>query len=259
MKDGVVLINKPAGFTSFDVVAKLRGMLKTKKIGHGGTLDPNVTGVLPIFIGKATKAIDLVPDRDKKYIATFVLGKRTDTQDIWGEIIAEDKPQTDIQKIEEAVLSFKGVQQQLPPMYSAIKINGKRLYDLAREGVEIERKTREITVYEIDFLGKTQNQDEYKISVRCSKGTYIRTICADIGEKLGCGATMTSLVRETALGFSIDECVSLECVQKAVDEGKADELVRDVDSLFMSYPAIILNEHQTHLFKNGVLLEAKRV
>lgn len=259
MKDGVLLINKPQNFTSFDVVAKLRGILKERKIGHGGTLDPNVTGVLPIFIGRATKAIDIAPTQDKKYTATMKLGIETDTQDIWGEVIEKNEPERDIEKIKEAVLSFKGEQNQLPPMYSAIKVNGVRLYDLARQGLEIERKARKITVYDISFEGKTENEDEYKFSVHVSKGAYVRTICADIGAQLGCGACMTSLVRTSALGFDISRCVTLDEVQKNADEGKAQSLILDVDEIFIEYPPVTLNEHNTHLYKNGVALAPQKV
>ena len=259
MKDGFLLINKPAGFTSFDVIAKLRGMLKTKKIGHGGTLDPNVTGVLPVFVGRATKAIDMMDRQEKKYTATFKLGLETDTQDIWGKEIASSEPERDIDKIRDTVLGFKGEQIQLPPMYSAIKINGVRLYDLAREGINVPREARKINILDIDFLGKTENEDEYKFSVYCSKGTYVRTLCADMGAILGCGGTMTSLVRTQALGFNLSECITLEEVQKAADEGRADELIRPIDELFLDLPPIYLNEDQTKRFKNGVPLDPRRV
>ena len=240
MKDGFLLINKPAGFTSFDVIAKLRGILKTKKIGHGGTLDPNVTGVLPVFVGRATKAIDMLERQEKKYTATLKLGIETDTQDIWGKEIATAEPERDVEKIRETVLSFKGEQIQLPPMYSAIKINGVRLYDLAREGINVPRDSRKITVFDIDFLGKTENEDEYSFSVYCSKGTYVRTLCADMGAALKCGATMTSLVRTQALGFDLSECITLDEVQKAADEGRADALIRPIDELFSDLPPIFL-------------------
>ena len=259
MKDGVLLINKPMGFTSFDVIAKLRGILKERKLGHGGTLDPNVTGVLPVFVGRATKAIDLVSRQEKKYTATFKLGLKTDTQDIWGDVLEEKEPERDIEKIKEAVLSFKGESMQLPPMYSAIRINGVRLYDLARGGKEIPRDARKINVYDIIFEGKTEKEDEYRFSVFCSKGTYVRTICADIGEKLLCGAVMTSLVRTESMGFKIENCVTLDEVQKAADEGRADELVRPVEDLFSDLPPIFLSEKNTHLYKNGVGLDPKRV
>ncbi len=258
MKDGVLLVNKPAGFTSFDVIAKLRGILKEKKLGHGGTLDPNVTGVLPVFIKKATRAIDLAPTTNKKYTATFKLGIKTDTQDIWGEVIEEKAPEKDIEKIKEAVLSFKGNQKQLPPMYSAIKINGKRLYDLAREGIEVERKYRDITVYSITFEGKV-SEDEYKFSLDCSKGSYVRTICNDIGELLNCGAAMTSLVRTEALGFSVENAFTLEQIEKARDEGRVDELILDTDKVFTVLPPITLSEKQTKLYRNGVPLEPQKV
>ena len=259
MKDGFLLINKSAGFTSFDVIAKLRGMLKTKKIGHGGTLDPNVTGVLPVFVGRATKAIDMLDRQEKKYTATFKLGIETDTQDIWGEQLSESEPVRDEEKIRQTVLKFKGEQLQLPPMYSAIKINGVRLYDLAREGINVPRDSRRIKIHEIDFLGKTENEDEYKFSVHCSKGTYVRTLCADIGAKLGCGGAMTSLVRTMALGFDLSECVNLEEVQKAADEGRAEALIRPVDELFSDLPPITLTEKQTKQFKNGVGLAPQKV
>ena len=259
MKDGVLLINKPMGFTSFDVIAKLRGILKEKRLGHGGTLDPNVTGVLPVFVGRATKAIDLVSRQEKKYTATFKLGLKTDTQDIWGDVLEENAPEKDIEKIKEAVLSFKGESMQLPPMFSAIRINGVRLYDLAREGKEIEREARKIEVFDIVFEGKTENEDEYKFSVFCSKGTYVRTICADIGEKLLCGAVMTSLVRTESMGFKIENCVTLDEVQAYADEGRAQELIRPIEELFSDLPPIFLNEKNTHLYKNGVGLDPKRV
>ena len=259
MKDGVLLINKPAGFTSFDVIAKLRGILKERKLGHGGTLDPNVTGVLPVFIGRATKAIDLVSRQDKKYAATFRLGIETDTQDIWGEVLKESEPTRDIEKIKTAVLSFKGESEQLPPMFSAIRINGVRLYDLAREGKQIAREMRKINVYDINFSGETENEDEYKFEIFCSKGTYVRTICADIGEKLGCGAAMTSLVRTNSMGFDLKDCVSIDEVQKAADEGRADSLVRPIEELFSDLPPIFLSQKNTHLYKNGVGLDPKKV
>lgn len=258
MKSGILLVNKPKGFTSFDVVAVLRGMLKEKKIGHGGTLDPNVTGVLPIFIGKATKAIDLAPTHDKKYSCAFRFGIKTDTQDIWGDIIEENTPVKDLKLIEETVLSFKGEIMQTPPMFSAIKINGKRLYDLAREGQTIERPQRKITVYDIVFEGAGE-ENEYKFSAHVSKGAYIRTICADVGEKLGCGAAMTSLHRTSALGFDIKDCFTLEEIQKVVDEGRVESLIIGVDTAFNEYPAITLSEKQTKMYKNGVGLEPQRV
>lgn len=259
MKSGILLVNKPKDFTSFDVVAVLRGMLKEKKIGHGGTLDPNVTGVLPIFIGKATKAIDLAPTHDKKYSCTFRLGIKTDTQDIWGEVIEENEPVKDIKRIEDAVLGFKGEIMQTPPMFSAIKINGKRLYDLAREGQVVERPQRKITVYDIAFEGVVEEENEYKFSAHVSKGAYIRTICDDIGEKLGCGAAMTSLHRTSALGFDIKDCFTLDQIQKAVDEASVESLIIGVDTAFNEYPSITLSEKQTKMYKNGVGLEPQRV
>ena len=258
MKDGVLLVNKPAGFTSFDVIAKLRGILKERKLGHGGTLDPNVTGVLPVFIKKATRAIDLAPTTNKKYTATFKLGIKTDTQDIWGEIIEEKTPERDIEKIREAVLSFKGNQKQLPPMYSAIKINGKRLYDLAREGIKVERKYRDITVYSITFEGRV-SEDEYKFSLDCSKGSYVRTICNDIGEALGCGAVMTSLCRSYACGIELSECFTLEELQELKEKDELYKALIPLDKLIGEYPEITVTENQAKRFSNGGSLMRERV
>ena len=234
MKSGFILVNKPMGFTSFDVIAKLRGILKTKKLGHGGTLDPNATGVLPVFVEGATKAIDLLNRQDKKYIARIKLGIETDTQDIWGEVLSTCEPIRDEEKIKEAIESFKGEISQLPPMYSAIKINGVRLYDLARQGVEISRDERIVNIFSIKYLGKTENENEYEFSVHCSKGTYIRTLCVDIGEKLGCSAVMSSLCRTMALGFSIDDAVSLEKIEELSKEGRVDEIIGDTQKLFLT-------------------------
>ena len=258
MKDGVLLVNKPSGFTSFDVIAKLRGILKERKLGHGGTLDPNVTGILPVFVKKATRACDICPVQDKKYTASFRLGISTDTQDIWGKVVSQKEPERDIEKIKQTILSFIGNQKQLPPMYSAIKVNGKRLYDLAREGIEVERQARDITVYEINFLGKIA-EDEYEFDIFCSKGSYVRTICNDIGEKLGCGAAMTSLERTSALGFDLENAHSLDEIQKASDDGEIDKWILPIESVFKPYPQIILNEKQTKMYKNGVALSPDRV
>ncbi len=259
MKSGFILVNKPMGFTSFDVIAKLRGILKTKKLGHGGTLDPNATGVLPVFVEGATKAIDLLNRQDKKYIARIKLGIETDTQDIWGEVLSTCEPICDEEKIKEAIESFKGEISQLPPMYSAIKINGVRLYDLARQGIEISRDERIVNIYSIKYLGKTENENEYEFSVHCSKGTYIRTLCVDIGEKLGCSAAMSSLCRTMALGFSIDDAVSLEKIEELSKEGRVEEIISDTQKLFSEFPPIVLNEKLSHLYKNGVGLHPQRV
>ena len=192
--NGVICINKPQDFTSFDVVAIMRRAAGTRKIGHGGTLDPMATGVLPIYIGRAAKTADLNPVSDKRYRATFRLGVTTDTEDVWGKVLTKsEKP--------DAVKTMQGDIMQIPPMYSAVKINGKRLYDLARQGVEVERAARPVTVYSIELSDYDEEKRTGTLDIYCSKGTYIRTIISDIGKKLGTGAIMTSLCRTMAAGF----------------------------------------------------------
>lgn len=259
MKDGFLLIDKPAGFTSFDVIARLRRLLNTRKIGHGGTLDPNVTGVLLILVGRATRAVDLIQRQDKAYEACIRLGVETDTQDIWGTVLAERAPELSVERIQRTIESFCGEQLQLPPMYSALKINGVRLYDLARQGKQVQRRQRPIKIYKISFLGPTEQPNEYRFALHCSKGTYVRTLCADIGSKLGCGACMSALRRTASHGFSIEQCVTLQQVEAAAAEGRADELLRPVRDLFYDLPPIRLSEKQTFLYRNGVGLDPARV
>lgn len=254
MRDGIVLINKPAGFTSFDVIAKLRGILKTKRLGHAGTLDPMAVGVLPVFVGRATLACDLLPNHDKKYIASFRLGVTTTTQDSTGEIINECESHVTKAQIENALEKFSGEIEQTPPMYSAIKVNGKRLYDLAREGIEVEVKSRKIVVYEIKLLEFDEKMQSGRLQVFCSKGTYIRTICHDLGKVLGVGGIMTDLCRTNAAGFELKECFSLDEVQTLCDKNDIDKIIIPIERVFESYPKITLNEKQTLLFLNGVKL-----
>lgn len=252
--NGIILINKPQNFTSFDVVAVARRKFGTKKVGHGGTLDPMATGVLPVFIGCATKAVDLLPDSGKSYRAGFRLGLTSDTLDIWGEL-SEEKP-ADIGKAAlEAVLErFRGEIEQTPPMYSALKVGGRKLCDLARQGIEVERKARKITISRLDLLefdGKNGI-----IEVDCSTGTYIRTLVDDIGKSLGTGAVMTSLCRTRACGFTLSECVSIEELrEKPLDELK----LLSVESVFRDLPAAALDEVQTRMYLNGVRLDADRL
>ena len=205
--NGIIVINKEKGFTSHDVVAKMRRILGTRKIGHTGTLDPEAAGVLPVCIGKATKVCDMILNSDKEYIAEIKFGITTDTQDIFGNILEEKSVLLSKGEIENAVMSFEGEIEQIPPMYSAIKVGGKKLCDLARKGIEVERKPRKICIYEINILSITE--DSFTIDVKCSKGTYIRTLGFDIGEKLGCGAVMTSLVRTQSAIFTADSSVKL--------------------------------------------------
>ena len=257
MINGIINVYKEAGYTSFDVVAKLRGIAGQRKIGHTGTLDPDATGVLPVALGNATKLVDMMTDKKKEYVATFVLGKTTDTQDISGQVLSEREVCCDEKEVREAITSFTGDIEQVPPMYSALKVDGKRLYELAREGKTVERKARPVTIQEIEILDV--KIPDVKIRVVCSKGTYIRTLCYDIGEKLGCGATMTSLVRTASGQFSIDKAYKLSELQALKDEGRLDSVVLAVDVLFSRYAAVRLSGEMLRLAKNGNMLRAKDI
>lgn len=252
MINGIINIHKTAGFTSHDVVAKMRGICGQKKIGHTGTLDPQATGVLPVCLGSATKVCDMLTDRDKEYVAELLLGVTTDTQDTTGEILETrhvDESSFSAERIKEAVMSFLGSYEQLPPMYSAIKVNGKKLYELAREGREVERKTRNVTIHELEIL--EVRLPVIKFRAACSKGTYIRTLCADIGERLSCGGAMQSLVRTRAGGFFLKDAVSLETLQELRDTGRLEDVVLPVDSVFAEYPDLHVSEGQRKLLENG--------
>ncbi|MEG2038734.1 MAG: tRNA pseudouridine(55) synthase TruB [Oscillospiraceae bacterium] len=257
--DGILLIDKPGSYTSFDVVARARGMLHTKKIGHAGTLDPMATGVLPLFIGRATKCCDILPCQDKRYLATFKLGIATDTQDITGSVTATHEVTVGKADVQNALNNFRGAIQQMPPMYSAVQVDGKRLYDLARQGIEIERKKRDITIYSIDLVEADEQQHSYTIDVHCSKGTYIRTICHDLGQLLGCGATLTQLRRTMAAGFNLEDCIPLEEANRLSKVNMLWDKLIPVENAFKSLPQIIINSKQTAMFKNGVRLDIKRV
>lgn len=230
MKSGIIVVNKEAGFTSFDVVAKLRGILHMKKIGHTGTLDPNACGVLPIVIGKATKAIDYMDNHNKTYIAKLYLGKTTDTYDSDGQVLTESDLYVSKEAFEEELLKFKGKQKQIPPMYSAKKVDGKKLYELAREGKVVERKPCDIEIFDLEVV--SFHYPEASICVSCSKGTYIRSLIHDLGQRLGCGAYMTNLLRTKACGFSIGQSYLLEDIEKFRDENRLDEIVHPLDELF---------------------------
>ena len=246
MPDGIVIIDKPQGWTSMDVCAKLRGILGERRVGHGGTLDPMATGVLPVFVGRATRAVEFAEKGDKEYIAGLRLGVATNTQDITGEILAQRPAETDRAALEAVLERFRGEIQQIPPMYSAIKIHGQKLYELARKGREVERKPRTVTIYALEALG-TDAEGDVLLRVRCSKGTYVRTLCHDIGGMLGCGGCMSSLRRTMAAGFSLEEAVTLEEVQE-----KGAALLRPVDSLFSAHPAwTIRSAGQEKRVRNG--------
>lgn len=256
--NGIICMNKPTDFTSFDVVAKLRGILKTKKLGHAGTLDPMATGVLPIFVGNATKACDILPNSDKSYTAGFKLGVTTDTQDCTGKILQERLPaNVTSDKVEGMLDNFRGDIMQIPPMFSAVSINGQRLYDLARQGIEIEREPRPITIFKLELLEFDEGTSTGRLEISCSKGTYIRTIIHDLGECLGCGGIMTSLVRTTAAGFDLSNCFTFEDLQGM--NGDFTKIILPIEKVFSDLPKITLNEAQTRMYKNGIKLDISRI
>ena len=248
-RSGVINIYKEAGYTSHDVVAKLRGILKQKKIGHTGTLDPQAQGVLPVCLGKGTKLCDLLADHDKEYEAVLRLGITTDTQDMEGNVLQESSVQVSEEEVRTCILSFQGEQMQVPPMYSALKVNGKKLYELAREGKVVERKARPVTFHKIEVLW--MELPKVKIRVQCSKGTYIRTLCNDIGEKLGCGGCMEELLRTRVERFALEDAVKLDEVQKAMEEGTVDSLIFPVDRIFDQYPTAKTTTQGDLLVHNG--------
>ena len=239
MPDGIVVVDKPAGWTSMDVCAKLRGVFREKRVGHGGTLDPMATGVLPVFVGQATKALPFAEDGKKEYRASLRLGLVTDTQDTSGTVLSASEANVAEAELRAALVRFTGEIEQLPPMYSAVKVGGKKLYELARKGVEVERKPRKITVYELELLGREENGD-WTLRVLCSKGTYIRTLCHDVGAALGCGGAMSALTRTMSAGYTLEEAVSLDDVV-----ARGEELLRPVDSLFRQYPAYRVADAET--------------
>lgn len=249
MKSGIINVYKEAGFTSFDVVAKLRGILKIRKIGHTGTLDPDATGVLPICIGKATKICDLLTDRDKTYRAVMRLGIVTDTLDMSGNVLETNEVTVTEEDVKSAIMSFVGDIMQIPPMYSALKVNGQKLVDLARKGQVVERKPRPVTIYDICIEDITLPLVTFTIS--CSKGTYIRTLCDDIGRKLGCGACMESLERIKAAGFSVENALTLSDIERIRDEGDLDSIILAIDEALVEYPKVVAAEECTKILQNG--------
>lgn len=259
MINGIICINKPQNFTSFDVIAKMRGILKMKKLGHSGTLDPMATGVLPVFAGGATKAISIIPETGKSYRAGFQLGIETDTYDTTGKIIERKDFCISGEKLENSLEAFKGKIIQLPPMYSAVQVNGKRLYDLARKGVEVERPEREVEISRLEVLDFDEKTGAGTLEMSCSKGTYVRSVIHDVGQALECGAAMTSLVRTLSNSFSLEECVTLEELEKLRDEERLQEIVKPVEKMFLTLPEIKLSEKKTTMYKNGVKLMLERL
>ena len=248
---GILLMDKPQGFTSHDVVAKLRGILHTRKIGHGGTLDPLATGVLPVFIGGATKAADFAAAQDKEYVAGFTLGYCTDTQDVTGEIVQTGDRIAAEYAVKRAVRGFVGPQQQIPPMYSAVKVNGQKLYDLARKGREVERPARDIIVHEMELLDFDENAQKGTLRCVVSKGTYVRTLCHDLGQMLGCGACMSSLRRTKAGMFTLQQAMTIEQLLEFAKENDPQALLMPVDALFAEFPPLIVELGQAEKLRNG--------
>ena len=251
MASGIVIIDKPADWTSMDVCAKLRGILKERRVGHGGTLDPMATGVLPVFVGSATRAVEFAEKSGKTYVAGLRLGLVTNTQDTTGETLEERPVTAGLRELEEVLPRFTGPIEQVPPMFSAIKIKGQKLYELARAGKEVERKPRPVTIHALEVLEQTGEAD-YRLLVRCSKGTYVRTLCHDIGAALGCGGCMSSLRRTEAAGFTIEQAVTIEEVQ-----AQGEALLLPVNRFFAQYPAFRLTEERLErLCRNGNPLPA---
>ena len=244
--NGIVIVDKPQGWTSQDVTARLRRVFNTRRIGHGGTLDPMATGVLPVFVGRATRGVEFFEHAEKTYEATLRLGLTTDTEDITGTVLTEQDAFVTGTMLEEVLARFRGEILQVPPMYSALKVNGQKLCDLARKGKEVERRPRPITIHELTLLG--MEAEGIRLRVRCSKGTYIRTLCKDIGEALGCGGCMAALRRVTAGEYTIEEAVPL---QELLDAEDPAAYLRQVDTMFRNYPAVTLTANQEKRCRNG--------
>lgn len=244
--NGIVIVDKPQGWTSQDVVSKLRGVFQTRRIGHGGTLDPMATGVLPVFVGRATRGVEFFEHADKTYEAVLQLGITTDTEDTTGKVLEEKPVNVSKERLLTTLEQFRGEIEQIPPMYSALKVNGQKLYDLARQGREVERKSRKITIFRLECLAFSG--DTARLLVHCSKGTYIRTLCKDIGNALGCGGCMAALRRVQAGAYTIEKAVSL---QELVETKSPEAYLAPVDSLFSEYEQVILTPNQEKRCRNG--------
>ncbi len=251
--NGIILVDKPQDWTSHDVVAKLRGILRERRIGHSGTLDPLATGLLVVFVGRATRAVEFAEADSKEYVAGMRLGMSTDTQDVTGNIISECGTLPDRETVSTAVEHFVGDIEQIPPMHSAIKIGGKKLYELARRGESVERAPRRITVSSIDIIEQCSN--DYVLKIACSKGTYVRTLCNDIGEFLGCGACMSSLRRTGAGAFSVDDAHTIEYIEAAAKDGRLSQILLPVDLLFSDIPKIAVDDATVKKLKNGNIIK----
>ena len=248
MANGILVIDKPAGWTSMDVCAKLRGIFREKRVGHAGTLDPMATGVLPVFLGRATRAVEFAAGGQKEYLATLRLGLTTDTQDVTGTVLETRPVSVTAEELEAVLTAFRGDIRQVPPMYSALKVNGQKLYDLARKGREVERQPRPVTIYALTAEGQLSGTD-WALRVVCSKGTYVRTLCHDIGAALGCGGAMAALRRTEAAGFTLEQALTLEQVQDACDRAA---LLLPVDTCFAHLPRLDLTPAQAKCVRNGL-------
>lgn len=257
MIHGILNVYKEKGYTSHDVVAKLRGIIGQKKIGHTGTLDPDAEGVLPVCLGKATKVCDLLTGKEKTYETIMLLGRTTDTQDCSGATLAEQEVTCTIKEVYETIQSFKGEYQQIPPMYSALKVNGKKLYELAREGKTVERQARTVEIYDIKIPEIVLPRAS--MVVECSKGTYIRTLCHDIGAKLGCGGCMEALLRTRVGQFEVDQALRLDEIEVLQDIGQLEEHLISIDSLFAEYPAVTVKAEFQKLLDNGNALYLRQL
>lgn len=256
--NGVILIDKEKDFTSFDVIAVLRKFLKTKKLGHTGTLDPNAEGLLVVLIGNATKAQDILPVHDKEYIADFRFGIQTDTLDIWGKVLKEKQSSVKKEEIENILSRFTGEIEQIPPMYSAVSVNGKRLYQLAREGKEIEREKRKVNVYSLSLLSFDEETQSGRLKIFCSKGTYIRTLIDDISKALDTIGVMTNLKRTKACGYTVEDSLKLNEVKLLCEEGKINDYIFSTESLFSLYDEVVVSDKQSVRFKNGNYLDISK-
>ncbi len=257
--DGIMVINKPENYTSFDVVAVMRKLLKTKKVGHAGTLDPMATGVLPILAGNATKIQNLLQGSSKEYRAKFRLGLITDTEDTSGKILKKNPVNVNAEALKKVISAFVGEIKQVPPMYSAIRKDGVRLYSLARQGIKVNREKRVITIDDIKLENYNEEMQEATMRVRCSKGTYIRTLCADIGNQLGCGATMSKLERTRVGSFTLEKSITLDRAKELASENKLDKLLLSIDSVLSKYNAVKVTDAQTVRFLNGGGLALDRI
>ena len=251
--NGIILVDKPSDWTSHDVVGKLRGILHERRIGHSGTLDPMATGLLVVFVGRATRAVEFAEADSKEYIAGLRLGVSTDTQDITGNTLKSSNSLPSRAELEQALGAFKGEISQIPPMYSAIKVGGKKLYELARRGESVERKPRKITIDMLDIIG--ENDGDYLLDIVCSKGTYIRTLCNDIGDSLGCGGCMSSLRRVKAGAFSIEQAYTIDEIQAAANNGELAASLISVDRLFSAYPALTVSDTSEKKLCNGNIIK----